>query len=302
MGLLVIVFPFLRRFKRLPFSRDQAMLAMAALNELLLGVEAYLAHSMTGTIHPKEWIPILFGPLAAILLLAAGVIALRKRMAANLLGSLVYLASFIVGVLGAFYHMARLVLPAFPNNGLVSIELVVWAPPLLAPLAFALIGLLGISAIWQEDPAGSGNLKLPAGLTLRMPYSKTQAYFLMVCIGLLIALVSSTLDHARTGFHNPWLLVPLGAGVFGAIVAAVLGFEDKPARNDLTTYVFTMVLMAIVGMLGSLLHVLSDLEGSGTFVLERFLRGAPFMAPMLFANFGAVGLLALLDPEEKKKQ
>ena len=28
----------------------------------------------------------------------------------------------------------------------------------------------------------------------------------------------------------------------------------------------------------------------GTFLLERFLKGAPFMAPLLFANMGMVGL------------
>jgi len=31
---------------------------------------------------------------------------------------------------------------------------------------------------------------------------------------------------------------------------------------------------------------------------ERFLRGAPFLAPMLFANMGTLGLIALLDPRE----
>ena len=30
-----------------------------------------------------------------------------------------------------------------------------------------------------------------------------------------MCLLSSTLDHARTGFTNPWLWIPLAAGVFG---------------------------------------------------------------------------------------
>jgi hypothetical protein len=33
-------------------------------------------------------------------------------------------------------------------------------------------------------------------------------------------------------------------------------------------------------------------------VPERFLRGAPIMAPMLFANMGLIGLIVLLDPLE----
>ncbi len=64
---LATVFPIIKRV-RIPITRDQAMLLMLALNELLLGVETYLAHSISGTIMPKEWIPIIFGPVAGVLL------------------------------------------------------------------------------------------------------------------------------------------------------------------------------------------------------------------------------------------
>jgi hypothetical protein len=37
-------------------------------------------------------------------------------------------------------------------------------------------------------------------------------------------------------------------------------------------------------------------------VQERFVRGAPFLAPMLYANMGAIGLLALLDPQESQTE
>jgi hypothetical protein len=46
------------------------------------------------------------------------------------------------------------------------------------------------------------------------------------------------------------------------------------------------------------LHVQDDLTSRGLFVAERFIRGAPFLAPLLFANMGALGLIALLDPVE----
>jgi hypothetical protein len=32
---------------------------------------------------------------------------------------------------------------------------------------------------------------------------------------------------------------------------------------------------------------------------ELFIRGAPFLAPLLFANMGALGLIALLDPRSE---
>jgi len=45
--------------------------------------------------------------------------------------------------------------------------------------------------------------------------------------------------------------------------------------------------------------VQSNLTAQGTFVGERFLRGAPALAPLLFANMGTIGLIALLDPAER---
>ena len=60
-----------------------------------------------------------------------------------------------------------------------------------------------------------------------------------------------------------------------------------------------MLLLILVGMLGVLLHVLRNLAMENAIVVERFVRGAPFLAPMLFADMGALGFVVLLDPREK---
>jgi hypothetical protein len=59
-----------------------------------------------------------------------------------------------------------------------------------------------------------------------------------------------------------------------------------------------MLLLIALGATGMTLHVLENLTSGGVVVAERFIRGAPFLAPMLFADMGALGLLALLDPDE----
>src|SRR4030066_219566 len=101
---LATVFPAIKQF-RIPITRDQAMLLMLALNELLLGLETYLAHAISGTIVSKEWIPIIFGPVAGVLLVLAGLLAIRKRQLATVMASLIYLASLVVGLLGMFFHL-----------------------------------------------------------------------------------------------------------------------------------------------------------------------------------------------------
>ncbi len=294
---LATVFPMVKRL-RIPVSRDQAMLLMLALNEFLLGVETYLAHSTSGTIMPKEWIPIIFGPVAGICLVLAGLLAIRKRPVAAVIASLIYLSSIVVGLLGMAFHLSRAILPLAPLGERVSVPLVVWAPPILGPLTFALVGLMGISAVWMEQPIDSGRLTLLGGRKLSLPYSKTSAFFFMVGLGTLATVISSVLDHARTNFENPWLWLPTAIGVFSSVVALLLGTFNSPRRSDLLTYVVAMLLMVLVGILGVGLHVLRNLALENAIVVERFLRGAPFLAPMLFSDMGTLGLVILLDPSE----
>lgn len=297
MSLLNLAIPAARAWK-VPVSRDQAMLLMLAVNELFLGVDTYLAHSLSGTIRPYEWIPIYFGPIAGVLLALAGLLALRRRSFASTLATLVFVVSATVGVLGAYFHVVRTVLPDAPTGAQVTLDLFVLAPPVLGPLAFALVGLLGVSAAWVEDPQDSGRLRLPGGLHLQLPYAKTNAYFFAVCMGILVALISSVLDHARAGFTNPWLWLPTGVGVFALVVTALMGMEPRPMRGDALTYVLAMGLLIVVGLIGAVLHVLSDVGLNNALIVERFLRGAPFMAPLLFCNMGMLGLIVLLDPRE----
>ena len=298
---LATVFPPLGRLRRLPLSRDQFMLLMAAVNEIFLAIDIYLAHNISGTIRPNEWIPIIFGPIAGGLLLLAGLIALRRRPLATVIGTIVFLCSIGVGLLGAYFHLVRAILPTAPLGQRVTIDLLVWAPPVVGPLTFALVGILGISAAWIEDPPDSGVLVLLGGRRLRLPYSKTQAYLFWVGLGTLATVISSVLDHARTNFENPWLWLPTLVGVFGVVVAVMLGATDRPSRADLVTYTLTMLLLIVVGVLGSVLHIGDNLTSRGVLVVERFIRGAPFLAPLLFANMGTLGLISLLDPVERTR-
>jgi hypothetical protein len=275
------------------------MLLMAAINLLFLGLDVYLAHLISGTIRPREWIPIIFGPVGGITLLVAGLIALRRRRLATILAMLVLIASIAVGLLGGYYHLVRAVLPDAPLGQRITVDLLVWAPPLVGPLVFSLVGLWGVSAVWIEDPPDSGRLRLWGQRHLQLPYSKTRAYLFMVSLGILATVFSSVFDHARTGFENPWLWLPTGIGIFGVVVSAGLAVVERPRGGDVAVHSAAMLLLILVGVVGAILHVQVNLTADSTFVPERFLRGAPFLAPLLFSNMGGLGLLALLDPREQ---
>ena len=300
MSYLAVVFPPARTVvNRLPITRDQVMLLLAAITELFLGIDIYFAHSISGTIKPNEWIPIVFGIAAGIALLLAGLLAFRNRPLATVLANLVFLGSIVVGLLGAYFHLVRadLIGGGVPVADTVSV--LIWAPPFLGPLFFALNGVLGISAAWIEDPVNSGRLRLLGNAHVQMPYSKTRAYFFIVSIGLLATTISSVLDHARLNLENPWVWIPTVAGIFAVVVTASLGFIAHPSRNDLIIYAVTMVLMCLVGVVGFVLHVNTNLIANGSILFERFVRGSPFLAPLVFANWGLIGLVALLNPTEE---
>ena len=61
-------------------------------------------------------------------------------------------------------------------------------------------------------------------------------------------------------------------------------------------HIVAMLVLILVGMARLFLHVRTNLNTDGVFITEPFLRGTPSMAPVLFANMGALGLIVLLDP------
>ena len=59
-----------------------------------------------------------------------------------------------------------------------------------------------------------------------------------------------------------------------------------------------MGLLGLVGMTGAVLHVFHNITGQGSLIGERFIHGAPLLAPLLFANMALLGVLVLLDPKK----
>ena len=297
---LATVFPPIKRVQ-MPLSRDHFMLLLVAFTELGLALETYLSHYTSGTIVPNEWISIIFGVLAGVLLLVAGAAALRNRPLATLIATVTLLSSIVVGLLGAYFHLRRAMLPTGPEGAQISLLRLIWAPPLLGPLTYAMAGIVGLAALFTEAPIDSGILLLPGRNKVQIPLSKARFYFLITGLGLLATLISSVLDHARTDFSAWALWIPVGAGVFGTVAAVMVGARLKPSRADLTTYALAMLLQIAVGMLGLYFHIAHDLTPDGKIVTERFIRGAPFLAPMLFALLGTYGLVTMLDPREHNR-
>jgi hypothetical protein len=46
---------------------------------------------------------------------------------------------------------------------------------------------------------------------------------------------------------------------------------------------------------------MSNLTADNAIIGERFIRGAPILAPLLFADIASLGIIVLLDPDETTK-
>jgi hypothetical protein len=280
-GDITVLFPALRKLKWdrqwYAVSRDEAYLLFIILNELLLGVETTLAHISDGTVRLYEWVPILFGPLAGLCLILAFVGQRKGRRWARALAICLLIGSIVVGMLGTYLHLAYSLRPFAQEGARATLSLVVWGLPPLAPPSFALVGVLGL-----------------VGMTRSEPDTKSRLYYLLSSLGVAIAAVSSVFDHIRSGFTNPWLWIPTVAGTFGVIVAFTVSLLRRRSRADLLTFALAMAVQLLVGPLGTILHLYHDLGVGNVVVIERLLRNAPVLAPMVFANMGLMGLLALL--------
>jgi hypothetical protein len=284
----------------LPVTRNDLLLLLVAFTQIGLGFETGLAHLISGSIKPGEAIPVIFGPVAGVTLLVA--IYLRIRRHRITLSSLIVigvaLASIAVGVIGSAFHWARAVPPSQIAEAALQWDWLIYAPPVAGPLAFAGIGLMAFLSVLEDTKPETGKLTLPGVATFQTPLSQTRQYLWLVALGMFAATLSAFLDHGRTHFEDPAVWIPVVLGLYGSIVALLMALYERHSGADWFIFFWVMVLMALMGILGLGLHFNTSLPETGeTIVIERFIRGAPIMAPMLFAIIGSYGIFTMIGAD-----
>jgi hypothetical protein len=284
----------------LPLSRSDLLLILVAANEIGIGLESYLAHLISGGIKPMESIPVVFGPLAGVILLFAIWLRVNRNIVttSTVIILAVAVASIGVGILGSAFHWERDLAPADLPGSRLQWNWLIYGPPALAPLAFAGIGVMGIIAALRDTKPETGRLQLPGVLTMQTPFKKTSQLLWLVALGLLAATLSAFMDHGRTDFENVFVWIPVVCGIFGTVTTLLMALYEQRSSSDYLIFFWVMVLMIAVGILGLGLHINVNLaEGSGDIVTDRFIRGAPPLAPLLFANIGVLGLITMVGAD-----
>lgn len=248
----------------------RAVLLFAAVNLLFLLPDVALAHSAF-LASRAEFIPMWVSAVGGLLALTLAVMRLESLVVRAGL-ALVALVCLATGVAGMAFHLGSEAL------GKLSLHRLVYSAPIIAPLAYAGLGLL-----------------LLAGLFLRDGQQRGRAIELLAGLGLLGNFVLCLLDHAQNGFWAAVEWVSVVAGAVGglSLVFAALVREERPGEQRFLWWV--MAAMAVVGLLGAVFHVQADLghEAHGE-LLDRLRYGAPVFAPLLFVDLAALGVLGML--------
>lgn len=241
---------------------------IANLGFLILDI--YLAHSVNEFRQAAEYIPLYFSAAAPAVLLIA--LLLRRRSIAvwKDLGYLVGWLAILIGLTGVIFHLDS---SFFYERTIRSLT---YSAPFAAPLAYAGLGFLL--------------------LVNRMVDSNTVEWAQWVLFftlgGFVGNLVFSLSDHAENGFFNwlEWIPVVASALAIGFLASALL---SRLSRGFLVLCGAVLVLESAVGLWGFMLHAERNLAGPSVHLFNNLIYGAPPMAPLLFPNLAALGLIGL---------
>jgi hypothetical protein len=235
-----------------------------------LTLDIYLAHSVNGFRREAEYVPLYFSATAPLVLLAA--LALRQRWIAvwKDLGYFVGWVAILIGLTGVILHLDS---SFFYDRTIRSLT---YSAPFAAPLAYTGLGFL-LLLNRMEDAHTDEWARWVLFLTLG---------------GFAGNFVFSVSDHAENGFFNPmeWVAVVASGIAVGFLVTPLL---IHVSRRFLALCAAVLLLESLVGVWGFILHAERNLRGPSVHPLANLVWGAPPMAPLLFPNMAALGMIAL---------
>ncbi len=272
---------------KLPIERNRLILLLVGVNFTFTGIDVALGHAVNDFIPAYEWIPIFYAPLGAA---SSFILSMKSKPGKflSLIHILLMLLGIAVGILGTAFHANQALNPL----GQLTWIWLTFASPILAPLAFAGISLVGLYAAVREVEGQTGLLEIPGFGVFKAPFSRDRHFLWLVGLGFAASAMTSIIDHGQYGY-TPYKLIPIVYGLFATGVVLTLAVRKEWSAGDEITYFWTMILGIAVGILGFAFHLSGDLGGTGQFSIERILVFAPILAPLLYSDLGVLGIIVV---------
>jgi hypothetical protein len=275
---------------KLPMGKNRFLLMLVGVNFIFTGLDVALAHAVNNFVPAYEWIPILYAPLGAV---SSFIVALRSKLSKLVSLTHIFLMALgvVVGILGTAFHANQALNPL----GQLTWIWITFASPILAPLSFAGISLVGLYGATEEAEGQPGLIEVPSLGTFKAPISRDRHFLWLIGLGFAASAVTSIIDHGQYGYTF-YKLIPIVYGLFAMGVVMTLAFRKKWSGGDELTYFWTMIAGIAVGILGFAFHLSGDLADTGQVSLERILVFAPILAPLLYSDLGILGLIVVANP------
>lgn len=279
---------------KLPMEKNRLLLLLVGVNFIFTGLDVALAHAVNDFVPAYEWIPVFYTPLGAA---SSFIVALKSKLnkSVALTHVVLMVLGLVVGVLGTAFHANQALNPL----GQLTWIWLTFASPILAPLAFAGISLVGLYGIIEEVEGQPGLLEVPGLGTFKAPISRDRHFLWLVGLGFAASALTSIIDHGQYGY-SLYKLIPIVFGLFATGVVLSLAVSKRWSPGDELTYFWTMIAAIIVGVLGFAFHLSGDLSDNGRLSLERILVFAPVLAPLLYSDLGILGLIVVADQHSKQ--
>lgn len=277
---------------KLPMEKNRLLLMLVGVNFLFTGLDVVLAHMVNDFRPVYEWIPVIYAPLGAA---TSFLLALKSKpgKVLSLTHIFIMILGVIVGILGTAFHANEALNPL----GQLTWIWLTFASPIMAPLAFAGIALVGLYASFEEVDGQPGMLKVPGVGIFKAPISRDRHFLWLVGLGFAASALTSIIDHGQYGY-SVYKLIPIIYGLFATGVVLTLAVAKEWTSGDELTYFWTMIAGIVVGLLGFGFHLSGDLGGTGQLSLERILVFAPILAPLLYADLGILGLIVVANEKQ----
>ena len=138
---------------KLPMGKNRFLLMLVGVNFIFTGLDVALAHAVNNFVPAYEWIPILYAPLGAV---SSFIVALRSKLSKLVSLTHIFLMALgvVVGILGTAFHANQALNPL----GQLTWIWITFASPILAPLSFAGISLVGLYGATEEAEGQPGRM------------------------------------------------------------------------------------------------------------------------------------------------
>ncbi len=253
-------------------------LIVAAL-ALVIIAEAWLGHYRSGFPLRAQYAPLLSGGLLALVSVAAVIIPDSSRLHAALrIAGWVAVATGVIGV--GYHHWYGIVEKAGGYRWLL--HYLMYGAPQLAPLALSATGALAVVA--------SRGLARGA-----VPVDGEPGRLLLgiAAVALAGAIAQTGILHYRGAFNTPLMYAPFTLPPLAAVGSGWLAIDPSPGIGGFVRVcLWGTILMAFVG-LGMHLRGIDRQMGGMHVFQANILQGPPPLAPVVYAGFAVVALLAL---------